>query len=54
MPQRFTILLLPILIVLAGLYSSVYVELIPPVWQALLELLPLILASLVVILAWHF
>ena len=54
MPQRFTILLLPIIIVLAGLYSSLYVELIPPVWQALLELSPLILASLVIMLAWHF
>lgn len=54
MPQRFSIALPPLIIVLAGLYISLYVERIPLVWQAILEWLPVILAGLVVLLAWHF
>lgn len=54
MSQRFSILLLPIATFLAGLYVSVYVDKIPSVWQELLQWLPIILATVVVMLAWHF
>ena len=42
------------MIALLSLYLSVYVEKIPPVWLALLEWLPYIFSSVVVLLAWHF
>lgn len=36
------------------MYLSVYIEKIPPVWQALLEWMPYIFAGIVLLLSWHF
>lgn len=54
MSSRFISLFIPSMIALLSLYLSVYVEKIPPVWLALLEWLPYIFSSVVVLLAWHF
>ena len=54
MSSRFVSLFIPLMVALASLYLSVYVEKIPPVWQALLEWLPYIFVSVVMLLAWHF
>lgn len=54
MTSRFTSLFIPSVIALLSLYLSVYVEKIPAVWLALLEWLPYIFSSLVILLAWHF
>ncbi|MGB0941644.1 MAG: GGDEF domain-containing protein [Marinomonas sp.] len=54
MTSRFTSLFIPSVIALLSLYLSVYVDKIPAVWLALLEWLPYIFSSLVILLAWHF
>lgn len=54
MSSRFISLFIPSMVALVSLYLSVYVEKIPPVWLALLELLPFVFAGIVVLLAWHF
>ena len=54
MSSRFVSLFIPLMVALASLYLSVYVEKIPPVWQALLEWLPYIFVGVVILLAWHF
>ena len=54
MSSRFISLFMPLMIALLSLYLSVYVEKIPPIWLALLEWLPYIFSTIVVLLAWHF
>lgn len=54
MPQQLTALLLPLLIVLTGLFCSLYLEKITPIWQEVIAWLPSILASVAVMMAWHF
>jgi len=54
MSTRFISLFVPLLVALVSMYLSVYVEIIPPVWQALLEWMPYIFAGIVLLLSWHF
>lgn len=54
MPQQLTVLFIPFLSVSAGLIFSLYVEEIPDIWQELLGWLPVILAIVAVMMAWHF
>ncbi|MBJ7538342.1 GGDEF domain-containing protein [Marinomonas transparens] len=54
MSERLSSLLIPCLILLASVYASSYVGLLSPVWIELLPLLPLVLAFVAVLLAWHF
>ncbi|TBR44951.1 GGDEF domain-containing protein [Marinomonas agarivorans] len=54
MPQQITALLLPLLSVIAGFFGSLYIDNIPQVWQEVLVWLPMILAGVAVMMAWHF
>jgi len=54
MSTRFISLFIPLLVALVSMYLSVYVDNIPPVWQALLEWMPYIFAGIVLLLSWHF
>ena len=54
MSERLGSLLVPCFILLVSVYASLYVSLLPPLWLGLLPLLPLILAGIAILLAWHF
>jgi len=54
MSERLSSLLVPFFILLFSVYASLSVNLLPPLWLGLLPLLPLILASVAILLAWHF
>lgn len=54
MPQKTGPLLVPLFVLLAGLFASAYVLELPALALSLLPLLPYILAVVMVFLAWHF
>jgi len=54
MSERLGSLLVPCFILLVSVYASLYVGQLPPLWFSILPLLPLILASVAILLAWHF
>ncbi|RBO78482.1 GGDEF domain-containing protein [Marinomonas aquiplantarum] len=54
MSERFGSLFAPCCILLLSVYGSLYVGLLPPVWVSILPLMPLILAGVAILLAWHF
>ncbi len=54
MSERLSSLLIPCLILIVSVYASLHVSQLPPLWFSLLPLLPLILASVAILLAWHF
>ncbi|SBS25123.1 putative diguanylate cyclase YcdT [Marinomonas aquimarina] len=54
MPQRTGSLLIPLFILLAGLFASVYTRVLPSLALDLLPWLPYVLASVMVFMAWHF
>jgi len=54
MSERFGSLFAPCCILLLSVYGSLYVGLLPPVWVSVLPLMPLILAGVAILLAWHF
>lgn len=54
MPQRTGSLLIPLFILLAGLFVSVYVRVLPILALDLLPWLPYVLACVMVFMAWHF
>ena len=54
MPQRTGSLLVPLFILLAGLFASAYIQVLPELALELLPWLPYVLASVMVFLAWHF
>lgn len=54
MPQRTGSLLVPLFILLAGLFASAYIQILPELALELLPWLPYVLASVMVFLAWHF
>lgn len=54
MSERLGSLLVPCCILLVSVYASLYVGLLPPLWFDILPLLPLILAGIAILLAWHF
>ena len=54
MPQRTGSLLVPLFILLAGLFASAYIQILPVLALELLPWLPYVLASVMVFLAWHF
>ncbi|BDX03696.1 GGDEF domain-containing protein [Marinomonas pontica] len=54
MSERLGSLLVPCCILLVSVYASLYVGLLPPLWFSILPLLPLILAGVAILLAWHF
>lgn len=54
MPQRTGSLLIPLFILLAGLFASVYTTVLPKLALGLLPWLPYVLAVVMVFMAWHF
>lgn len=54
MSERLSSLFVPFLILFFSIYASLNVNLLPPLWFGLLPLLPLILAGIAILLAWHF
>ena len=54
MSERLSSLLIPCLILIVSVYASLHVSQLPPLWFNLLPLLPLILAGIAILLAWHF
>lgn len=54
MSERLGSLIIPFAILLFSVYASLYVTFLPPMWLSLLPLLPLILAGIAILLAWHF
>ena len=54
MSERFGSLFAPSCILLLSVYASLYIGLLPPVWISILPLMPLILAAVAILLAWHF
>ncbi|WP_137169259.1 GGDEF domain-containing protein [Marinomonas sp. FW-1] len=54
MSERLGSLLVPCCILLVSVYASLYVGMLPPLWFGILPLLPLILAGVAILLAWHF
>ncbi|CUB02962.1 GGDEF domain-containing protein [Marinomonas fungiae] len=54
MPQRTGSLLIPLFILLAGLFASVYTRVLPALALDLLPWLPYVLACVMVFMAWHF
>ena len=54
MPQRTGSLLVPLFILLAGLFASAYIQILPELALELLPWLPYVLTSVMVFLAWHF
>ena len=54
MSERLGSLLVPCFILLVSVYASLYVGQLPPLWFGILPLLPIILASIAILLAWHF
>jgi diguanylate cyclase (GGDEF)-like protein len=54
MSERLGSLLVPCFILLVSVYASLYVGQLPPLWFGILPLLPIILASVAILLAWHF
>ncbi|QUX96891.1 GGDEF domain-containing protein [Marinomonas sp. CT5] len=54
MLDRLGSLFVPCIILLASVYASLYVGLLPPLWFSLLPFLPFILAGVAILLAWHF
>lgn len=54
MSERLSSLFIPFLILFFSIYASLNVNLLPPLWFGLLPLLPLVLAGVAILLAWHF
>ena len=54
MSERLKSLLVPLFILVSSIYASLYVSRLPSLWFDLLPLLPLILAGVAILLAWHF
>lgn len=54
MPQRTGSLLIPLFILLAGLFVSVYTRALPVLALDLLPWLPYVLACVMIFMAWHF
>ncbi|MCV2401440.1 GGDEF domain-containing protein [Marinomonas sp. C2222] len=54
MLERLKLLFFPSLIFISSIYASINVDLLSPLWLSLLPLLPFIMATLALVLAWHF
>ena len=54
MTERLHSLMMPTLIFLISVYGSLYMGYLPPLWFALLPLLPFVLACMAILLAWYF
>ncbi|BFM49365.1 GGDEF domain-containing protein [Marinomonas sp. THO17] len=52
--ERFGSLFVPCCILLLSVYASLYIGILPPAWIGILPLMPLILAAIAILLAWHF